>query len=551
MLTDAASARGFNLLDEPWITVLARDGRERDLSVLEVFAQAPQLAAIGGEVPTQTFAITRLLLAFLHRAVDGPADQDAWARLWEQPELPMQQLADYAQRVRHRFELFDQQTPFFQVAGLRTAKGEVSGLEKIVADVPNGEPLFTTRSATSLVRLSAAEAARWLVHVHAFDASGIKSGAVGDATVKNGKGYPIGPGWSGQIGGVLAQGETVRETLLLNLIARDVDTYVRVGGPADLPPWERDPDEAAWAQDKPVAGAIQLYTWQTRRLRLRGDRDGATGVVLANGDRCSPQNRHDTEPHSAWRYSEPQSKKAGHPVYMPRRHDQQRSVWRGIASLLPSVSSRRGAAGDPDRALAPGVLQWLADLTQEGYLPGNFVVRFRVHGVEYGAQNATYAEILDDLLPLPVVLLREDHPAAGRTAVDAVADAEKAASCLWRLAENLAQAAGAEAGSGAGAAAQELVYAQLEQPYRSWLAGLGPDTDLLEVRTHWQRVVRDACRPIKDQLVLGASKAAWRGRMVNQRLVNVPLAEVWFTAALAKALPLAHPNPQTAVEVVA
>jgi CRISPR-associated protein Cse1 family len=37
---------------------------------------------IGGEVPTQAFAITRLLLAFLHRAVEGLVDQDDWEQLW-------------------------------------------------------------------------------------------------------------------------------------------------------------------------------------------------------------------------------------------------------------------------------------------------------------------------------------------------------------------------------------------------------------------------------------------------------------------------------------
>ena len=31
---------------------------------------------IGGAVPTQAFAITHLLLAFVHRAVEGPVDQD-------------------------------------------------------------------------------------------------------------------------------------------------------------------------------------------------------------------------------------------------------------------------------------------------------------------------------------------------------------------------------------------------------------------------------------------------------------------------------------------
>ncbi|QRP46033.1 type I-E CRISPR-associated protein Cse1/CasA [Amycolatopsis sp. FDAARGOS 1241] len=550
MRHDAPIPRGFNLLDEPWITVLAHDGQERDVSLLGLFEQAPELVVIGGEVPTQGYAITRLLLAFLHRALDGPADQESWSRLWKLPVLPMDQVRAYADRVRHRFDLFDECVPFFQVAGLRTAKGEVSGLDKIVADVPNGEPLFTTRSAASLTRITAAEAARWLVHVHAFDPSGIKSGAVGDPTVKSGKGYPIGPGWSGQVGGVLAQGRDVRETLLLNLITRDVETYVQVGGQEDLPPWERDSDGATWAEDRPVAGVIQAYTWQTRRVRLEGDRDGVTGVVLANGDRMQPQNRQLVEPHTAWRYSEPQSKKAGRPVYMPRRHDPSRSVWRGLAAMLPSISPRRSSGGDPARFLAPGVLQWLSDLVEEEYLPSDFVVRFRVHGVEYGAQNATYAEILDDLLPLPVVLLRHEHPAAGRTAARAVGDADAAAGCLWRLAENLAQAAGAEPQSGAGAAAQESFYARLEHPYRSWLAGLRPGRDLVEASTAWQRTVRTTCLPIKDALITGAATAAWTGRQVNQRLVNVPLAEVWFNDALRTALPLVYTSVNTPAEAM-
>ena len=196
----------------------------------------------------------------------------------------------------------------FRSLGCEQRKDEVFGLDKIVADVPDGEPLFTTRSAANLSWMNAAEAARWLVHVHAFDPSGIKSGAVGDATVKKGKGYPIGPGWSGQIGGVLPQGNDLRQTLVLNLVARDVDTYVRIGGHDDVPPWERDPDGPAWAE-RPPRGAIDLYTWQTRRVRLVGDRDGVVGVVLANGDKIQPQNRHGLEPHTAWRYSEPQSKK--------------------------------------------------------------------------------------------------------------------------------------------------------------------------------------------------------------------------------------------------
>jgi len=531
---------GFNLIDEPWIVMLGRDGKERQESILGVFEQAQHFRTIGGEVPTQAFAITRMLLALLHRALDGPADQQDWEQLWAAGQLPMDAIRAYANRVHDRFDLFDPVAPFYQVAGLRTAQGEVFSLDRIVADVPNGEPLFTTRSAADLARMSPAEAARWLVHVHAFDPSGIKSGAVGDGTVKYGKGYPIGPGWSGQIGCVLPQGGDLRETLVLNLVAREVDTYVRIGGHDDVPPWERDPDGAAWGERLP-RGAIDLYTWQTRRVRLAGDRDGVVGVVLANGDRIQPQNRHGVEPHTAWRYSEPQSKKLKTVVYMPRMHDPSRSVWRGIGALLPSISGRGKATGpEPQPFLAPGVLQWISDLASQGLLPETYRPGIRVCGTQYGAQNATFAEIVEDVLPMSIIVLRADRPAAGQAAENAVKDAEHVASAIWMLAENIAQAAGAEPKSGAGDSARERLYAALEAPYRRWLAALVPGRDTDEARAEWQQMIAGLTKPIVDELISAASLSAWVGREVKSRLVNVALAEVWFNAALRHALPLAQ-----------
>lgn len=531
------AAEGFNLLDEPWIVVLHRDGRQQQVSILELLSNAQQFTTIGGEVPTQAFAITRLLLAFLHRALAGPATRDDWAGLWEADNLPSDRFASYADKLRDRFDLFDPDKPFMQVAELRTKKNEVFGLERIVADVPNGEPLFTTRSARDLQKISAAEAARWLVHAHAFDTSGIKSGAVGDPSVKGGKGYPIGPGWSGQLGGVLLQGNDLRETLLLNLIGCDAASYVTIGGDTDVPAWEREPDGPEGKQ-RPPRGAIDLYTWQTRRVRLFGDRYGVTGVLLANGDKIAPQNLHSLEPHSGWRLSDTQSKILKSTVYMPRLHDPNRSVWRGIAALLPSTAGRHSAGGQPQPFLAPGALQWVSDLVAQGVLPENYKPRMRVYGVLYGPQKATFAEIVEDELPLPLVVLREDRPAAGKTASEAVSDAECAAKEIWRFAQNIASAAGSDPESKAsGDAAREDFYALLEAPYRRWIATLRPQTSLNEARVQWRSAVRDAARSVADQLITDASPAAWAGRDLRGRLVNVALAEAWFRAGLRRCLP--------------
>ena len=92
----------------------------------------------------------------------------------------MYAIRDYCETWCWRFDLFDGKAPFYQVAGLHTAKHEVSGLERLILDVPSGEPLFTTRLGENLRSISAAEPPDGWSPMQTYDASGIKSGAVGD-----------------------------------------------------------------------------------------------------------------------------------------------------------------------------------------------------------------------------------------------------------------------------------------------------------------------------------------------------------------------------------
>jgi len=64
----------FDLTERPWLRALRLDGSEVDLSLREVFQQAPGLLRLVGDLPTQEFALFRLLLAILHDTVDGPAE---------------------------------------------------------------------------------------------------------------------------------------------------------------------------------------------------------------------------------------------------------------------------------------------------------------------------------------------------------------------------------------------------------------------------------------------------------------------------------------------
>ncbi|MEN8655474.1 type I-E CRISPR-associated protein Cse1/CasA [Streptomyces sp. 21So2-11] len=531
----------FDLTDRPWLPVLLLDGTETELSLREVFAQAREIRRLAGDVPTQDFALLRLLLAILHDALDGPRDLDDWAELWEGDE-PFSTVPGYLDQHRERFDLLHPVQPFFQVADLRTAKDEVFGLNRIVADVPNGHPFFTTRFP-GVEKLSLAEAARWVVHAHAYDTSGIKTGVQGDPRVKGGKAYPQGVGWAGNLGGITAEGADLRETLLLNLIA--ADSRSADGPGADLPAWRRPPcgPGAADTAGRP-AGVRDLYTWQSRRIRLHHDAASVHGVVLTYGDPLAQQNMQESEPMTGWRRSAAQEKKLGRPlVYMPREHDPSRSAWRGLEALIAPRDQSTAAAGDAPSAVRPAVVVWLARLTTERVLPKQTLIRLRTCGAVYGTQQSVIDEITEDALAMAVVLLGESDQRLAQEAIDAVADAERAVTALGDLATDLTHAAGGESDSGR-STARHCGFAALDGPYRNWLAALHPGVNAHERRVAWQRTARRESSCLAEEQLAGAGEAAWEGRVVDQAKgqawLNTASAELWFRFRLKRCLPLAY-----------
>ncbi|WP_190394719.1 type I-E CRISPR-associated protein Cse1/CasA [Nocardiopsis deserti] len=540
----------FDLTSRPWIPVQRLDGTEAELSLTEVFEQAAQIRRLVGDVPTQDFALLRLLLAVLHDAIDGPEDIEDWADLWNggDGDLPADRVRDYLREHRDRLDLLHPTAPFLQVPDLRTAKGEYSSLDPIVADVPNNARFFTMR-AHGAERLGFAEAARWLLHAHAYDTSGIKSGVVGDPRVKGGKVYPQGVGWSGNLGGIHVEGDDLRATLLLNLLPRDTDNLR--SRPDDRPAWRRAPATAeaiggAEAQTRPH-GLRDLYTWQSRRVRLHHDGESVHGVLLAYGDPLTPRNKHDREPMTAWRRSPAQEKKLGEEqVYLPRDHDPARSAWRGLAALVTGrvrgAEQRREAA----KVVRPRVLDWIARLTVEEHLDKGFLVRARLVGAVYGTQQSVIDEIVDDTVAMPVVLLHEQDSTLGQTAVDAVNDAEEAVMVLGDLATALAEAAGAET-EAPRATARDRGFAELDEPFRKWLRDLRPSDNPLypdEQRRTWQLTAHEIVSRLGAELMDTAGEAAWTGRVVATKngsaWLTASRADLRFRSALRRALPLTN-----------
>ena len=73
----------FNLIDQPWIPVLAGDGTFREIGIREALLPAAEFTRLAAELPTISTAIQRLLQAVLLRAAGPlPRTPEAKARLW-------------------------------------------------------------------------------------------------------------------------------------------------------------------------------------------------------------------------------------------------------------------------------------------------------------------------------------------------------------------------------------------------------------------------------------------------------------------------------------
>lgn len=488
------TAPAYDLLEQPWLRVRTLEGEIQEVSLREIFRRSGEIADLAGESASQNFAVFRVLVAILIRALRSQGLEDDPVDLWQE------QLADgsfrdqvdaYLVSHRLRFDLFHPETPFMQVADLRTKKGSYDTAAQLIPDV--GPGLFSTRTRTDADILAPAEAARWLIRVHAYDVSGIKSGAVGDDRVRSGKGYPIGTGWTGAVGGIQIVGPTLADSLFLNL---PVDALEEGDDPwaDDLPPWERIPDGPAprFMDESRPNGIVDILTWQQRRVRLWPGADGKVHrVLITNGDRVARANTF-VDPMTGYRFSAAQSKK-GISTFYPKTHDPDLTVWRGIEGLFaahgPFARAAKGSDREPDKR-AETLVQiddTLADAIHEHF--GSATVGLRLVGAVYGTQDAVLVAEIEDSIPVSIGLLGPEGREIRMEAVEAAALVMRYRGSFQWFLKQLAYSGG-DSPDGAPAGPTEAWLVELEQEFRQWLSRFQEHIEPLNAAAAWRESMK-------------------------------------------------------------
>ena len=489
----------FSLLDEPWVQVVYLNGRPDEISLRQVFSDAPDIKELSGDIPQQKLPLIRLFLAILYRAyrvggINEEQMRELWKEIFSSEHFDMDIVDRYLDKWEDRFFLIGER-PLFQIPDLEYVGAKpYSPVSEMIADVPKLDKyLFSTRSMEATDSISFAEAGRWLAFMQAFDTAGIKTPVKGNTHINKGKVYApkgmLGTGWLGGIGGLYAEGKNFFETLMLNWVLYDTkydsERYRLFGNEQDIPVWEQDEVSSSDLDNQSTfAGPVQAMTWQSRRLRLVPNEEGTriVGVVSCYGDVVAPYNTDGFEKMTAWRKSIPQQKKLGlhAPPHMPVMHDASKALWRGLEPIL---------CVKDDSDFRPGLVRWLEEIRTEMLDSGDHVlnlVTLHAQGMTYGTQSSVFETGIDDTLSLNTVMFRHDY--AGIAAVvDAVKCTDNAVQALVQFVRNLRTSAGDKSKSTETAEQiRESVYADLDGLFRDRLAAFDESNDPIEYSNDWK-----------------------------------------------------------------
>lgn len=502
----------FNLAYEPWIPCLMPESIvPEELSLLDALRRAHEIREISDDSPLVTVALHRLLLAILHRNF-GPANFSEWKKLWQRGQWDADKLAAYFDEWKDRFDLFDEQRPFYQVPRLQKnakaaksnqAEGQQTDFEDVkhhpitllAHEAATGATLFDHSFNEAAITLTLAQAARYLVARQAFSLAG------GVSQPFNLSDAPLVGGYT-----VLVIGSNLFETLALNLLDYDEDQSFSHRS-IDLPCWEQEVPEQPDKSGTPPHGYLDYLTWQSRRIHLIAeDHSPAVRQCQLLQNLKLNDSRGDLDPFKCYEQGSKGALRA-------RRINPARAVWRDSHALFQhtDASTKR-----------PEVFNHLAQVEQarrrrevEAQPAYSFIV--------YGMVNdqASVEMWSRERLPLPLLYLTE------KRLTSALDDALKLTEsiegnlkeAIKKLARNLIgeQEANALADS---FGAKEFYWSRLGVSFKKFLLDLAREFEQTQegeqTLTQWARTVVNTARAALEQAINSLSGSARELRAAAQ-----------------------------------
>jgi len=407
----------FNLVDEKWIPCIMLDGTTSEFSLLETLARAHEIKEVFDQSPLITASLHRLLLAILHRNF-GPASIQEWRAIWEVGHFDRKVLQDYFGKWHSRFDLFDEEHPFYQSQGFVLKKK--TPLKRLAFEyaVQNNRTLFDHSRDNNRSLFPAKTAALWLLATQAFSPTGGKSATIHTKDSPWARGAVI-----------LINGDSLFQTLMLNLIPLpflpgEIQEYGK-------PSWEcEDPGSPEYGVLPRTY--LEYMTLQCRWIKLIVPEDSSSPncvseCFLAQGKAVSEDFK--VDPLLA--YEKSRDGKRMKPWALKKG----RAAWRDSAALLAlrdNSTSRDTSNSDFRPSLSFSLLR---KMVERGVLKKDYRYRLNIYGQNLEPGQAKINFWHHERMPLPLDYFANEYLVEGLQRVLDKAESAGSAlrSALWRF----------------------------------------------------------------------------------------------------------------------
>jgi len=540
----------FNLIDEPWVSVMTNNkGETQEVSLSEVFQNAQQYKSLAGDSPTQDFAILRVLLAVLHTVfsrfdangdaynylevddqlrqtttVDEEDEEDyadallgTWIELWEKKYFSTI-VQDYLNQWYEHFYLFDEKYPFFQVTEkimepekISKAKpSSISGknINRLISESGNKSALFSPKYELRKNKevLTASEIARWLITFQGY--SGLS-----DKVIFGKEKYKSSKGWLFDIGGIYLEGKNLYETLLLNLVL--IDSREMQLKNMQKPSWEYSDSEVikGYFSERKIDNIAELYTNWSRAVYINSEIDVSKPFEfnIVKLPDINHQNQF-LEPMSIWRFNESGENKDN---YTPKKHQLDQSMWRSFGLITLPHSSK-------GKQTRPGVMDWLDKIDEN---IEEFEVKIQAISMQDDGNATSWVPIneIHDSLKINDLVLTDIAQAGWLPRINEVVETTKTViSYTYRtFMEDIRDIRQLSSNHQFVARHVEELYYLVDQPFRNWLSSLQPTDSKVEQIFKWNTILKNIVNKQAEKILENATYRDYVGLESDGEVKNI------------------------------
>ena len=549
----------FNLLDEPWISVIVDEkGHNKLVSMTDVFKHASEYKALAGDMKTQDFALLRVLLAALHtvfsrydiqgnsREFDSGEDteddfneetMDIWREVWNSKKFP-DAVFKYLEQWHDHFYLFDDKYPFFQVLkqDIDSKKlggkspSEISGknINRLISESNNKIAVFSPKDNVDNNKSSLTEPqlARWIITLQSY-------AGLADKTMFGTEKYKASKGWLFDLGGIEIIGANLFETLMLNCVLVD---EMQSPEKKQKPCWEYSGTENIENSfyDTFIDNISQLYTRWSRAIYINPDIsvDKPISVSIVKLPDINHKNAF-IEPMTVWQYNKEGENKD---KYTPRKHRTEEAMWRSFG-LLTSQELYDGSVKNHK----PGIMEWLNEIKHD--IAGSSISLQAVSMKDDG--NATSwvptDEICDTLYIDEVVVTDNADDGWVYRINNEVEYTRSAIGFIYKqFLLDICEIRNRSKDDATKYSAKYIsqAYFLVDQPFREWLANIKPKDSMNERCTQWRNTLHNILIDEAKGMLENATLRDFTGRPSDQSekesTKNIVTAYNVFTSRLKK-----------------